>query len=80
MKPARTGQTATLLQYGQVVVGGGRGTGSLAIYWANTGKFADWQAMGIPISSAVTLSDRVLFTGDPQQLYCAWPASQSPCQ
>jgi hypothetical protein len=75
----RRGHTATLLAYGQVVVAGGDGTNSLEVYWPDTGKFGYGQALAGPISSAATMSDRVLFTGNPPELYCSWPASQGSC-
>jgi hypothetical protein len=80
MKTARYGHTATILNTGQVVVAGGVGADSLEVYWPDTGRFTNWQATFGPISSAASLSDRILFAGNPPALYCAWPASQSPCQ
>jgi WD40 repeat protein len=79
MKTARKGHTATLLIYGQVIVAGGQGTNSLEVYWPDTGQFGYQRATLGAISAAATMSDRVLFTGTPPELYCSWPASQSPC-
>jgi hypothetical protein len=80
MKTARYSHTATLLNTGLVVVAGGVGTNSLEVYWPDTGKFTNWQATFGSVSAAASLSDRILFTGNPPALYCSWPASQSPCQ
>jgi hypothetical protein len=80
MKTARYSHTATLLNTGQVIVAGGVGTNSLEVYWPDAGKFTNWQAMPGPTTAAASLSDRVLFTGNPPALYCSWPASQSACQ
>ena len=79
MKTARYGHTATLLIHGQVVVAGGQGTNSLEVYWPDTGQFGDAQALPGSVSAAATMSDRVLIAGEPPELYCSWPASQSPC-
>jgi hypothetical protein len=79
LKTARQGHTATLLIYGQVVVAGGLGTNSMEVYWPDTGQFGNAQALPGSVSAAASLSERVLFTGDPPELYCSWPASQSPC-
>jgi hypothetical protein len=79
MKTARDGHTATLLSDGQVVVAGGQGTNSLEVYWPDTGKFGNAQQVLGPVSAAASMSDRVLFTGSPPELYCSWPASQGPC-
>jgi hypothetical protein len=78
MKTARFGHTATLLIYGQVVVAGG-GINSLEVYWPDTGQFGYQRTLPGPVSAAATMSDRVLLTGSSPQLYCSWPASQSPC-
>ena len=80
MQTARKDHTATLLTHGQVIVAGGGSTPSLEVYWPDTGKFGNAQAMLGPMSAAASMSDRVLFTGDPPELYCSWPASQGPCQ
>lgn len=80
MKTARKGQTATLLIYGQVIVAGGQGTDLLEVYWPDTGNFGYWQAMLGSTAAAATMSDRVLFTGDPPELYCSWPASAGSCR
>ena len=80
MKTARKGHTATLLIYGQVVVAGGQGTNSMEVYWPDTGQFGYQRTLPGPVSAAATMSDRVLLTGSSPQLYCSWPASQSPCQ
>ncbi len=80
MTTARRGHTATLLMYGQVVVAGGQGTNSLEVYWPDTGKFGYGQAMLGSVNAAASLSDRVLFTGSPAELYCSWPASQGTCR
>jgi hypothetical protein len=79
MKTARQGHTATLLIYGQVIVAGGQGTNSMEVYWPDTGQFGYQRALLGPVSAAATMSDRVLLTGSPPELYCSWPASQSPC-
>ena len=79
MKTARYSHTATLLIYGQVVVAGGQGTNSLEVYWPDTGQFGNAQVLPGSVSAAATMSDRVLLTGQPPELYCSWPASQSPC-
>ena len=80
MKTARKGHTATLLIYGQVIVAGGQGTNSMEVYWPDTGQFGYQRTLLGPVSAAATMSDRVLLTGSSPQLYCSWPASQSPCQ
>ena len=80
MKTARRGHTATLLIYGQVIVAGGQGTNSLEVYWPDTGQFGYQRNLLGPVSAAATMSDRVLLTGAPPQLYCSWPAAQGPCQ
>jgi hypothetical protein len=80
MKTARHRHTATELIYGQVIVAGGEGTNSLEVYWPDTGQFGYLQTMLGPSNAAVSLSDRVLFTGDPPELYCSYPASVGPCQ
>ena len=77
---ARYSHTATQLAYGQVVVAGGQGTDSAEVYWVDTGKFGYERALLGQVSAAVTMSDRVLLTGDPPEMYCSWPASFSPCQ
>jgi hypothetical protein len=79
MKTARYSHTATLLNTGQVVVAGGVGTNSLEVYWPDTGKFTNWQVTFGSVSAAASLSDRILFTGNPPGLYCSWPPSVSPC-
>ena len=79
MKTARKGHTATLLIYGQVIVAGGQGTNSMEVYWPDTGQFGYQRTLLGPVGAAATMSDRVLLTGSPPQLYCSWPASQSPC-
>jgi hypothetical protein len=77
MTTARKGHTATLLIYGQVIVAGG--PNSLEVYWPDTGQFGYQRALLGPVSAAATMSDRVLLTGEPPQLYCSWPPSLSPC-
>jgi len=79
MKTARRGHTATLLIYGQVIVAGGQGTNSLEVFWPDTGQFGYQRTMLGPVSAAATMSDRVLLTGSPPELYCSWPASQGSC-
>ena len=79
MATARYDHTATELAVGQVIVAGGNGTNSLEVYWPDTGTFGYGRATLGSISAAVSLSDRVLFTGEPPELYCSWPASFSPC-
>jgi hypothetical protein len=80
MHTARYGHTATALIYGQVVVAGGQGTYSLEVYWPDSGQFGYLRTMLGSSDAAVSLSDRVLFTGNPPELYCSWPASSSPCR
>jgi hypothetical protein len=77
MKTARKGHTATLLISGQVIVAGGN---SLEVYWPDTGQFGYQRTLLGPVNSAASMSDRVLFTGSPPQLYCSWPAEQAACQ
>ena len=79
MTTARYGHTATLLTYGQVIIAGGQGANSLEVYWPDTGQFGYGRSLPGSVSAAATMSDRVLLTGSPPQLYCSWPASQSPC-
>jgi hypothetical protein len=80
MLTARSRQTATQLSYGWIIVAGGQGTNTLEVYDPATGKFGNEMALRGPAYSAVSLSDRVLFTGEPAQMYCSWPSSLGPCQ
>jgi hypothetical protein len=84
MKAARSGQHAAWVQgsliQGVAVVAGDGGSNSLEVFDPSTGKFRFYQQLLGPVSSAASIGDRLVLTGQPPQMYCSWPAGFSPCQ